>query len=359
MRKVKVLHQVLDPSGIGGVSSEFKALEESSLTKKYEFSSMILSDPHRGLNLHDIRFYFDRIKETQPDIVHVRGAAVDGLNAIIAAKIYGKCKIFTAVHGMWSDIVFIGKLKHCFFKYFVERAIFSLSDGISCVCANATNRRYFDRYRKKMLPYVYNRMPYYDPGKAQENRKTVRGTYDIDENAIVGLFLGRLSKEKGLDDLCTAICLCEQKLPDNFVLLVVGSGDYLDACKQNLKNAKCKVIFTGSQTDVSRFYQASDFFILPSLHENHSISLLEACAAQLPSIATECGGNSETITNSINGIIVPVGNPHKLSEAIVKMIDGEYRRSMKDALKNTDFARFSNTECDNSLDKAYCSLLKL
>ena len=63
MKKIKVLHQVLDPLGAGGVSAEFRALKKSKLNDSFEFEAMILKDFHAGVNLHDILFYYKRIKK--------------------------------------------------------------------------------------------------------------------------------------------------------------------------------------------------------------------------------------------------------------------------------------------------------
>lgn len=357
MCKIKVLHQVLDPSGIGGVSSEFKSLIASSLLDKYEFDSMILMNPHRGINWHDISFYLKSIKESKPDIIHIRGAALDGLNAVIAAKIYGKAKIFVAVHGMYSDIVYINPLKKWVSKHIVEGLTFGLADGISCVCRRITTRSYFDKYRDKMLPFVYNRMPRFNKSMAGHDRESVWKELGIDKNDLVCLFLGRLTIEKGIDDLFAALDSID--LPENFVLLMVGDGDYFTHCNKIAATKKYRVVMAGSQKDVSRFYHSADFFVLPSLHENHSISLLEACAAGLPSVATDCGGNAETIEDNRTGIIVPVGDVTELALALNRMIDSKCRNYFVDNLLKDDFSRFSNEECDKALDSAYqCILAK-
>lgn len=355
MRRIKVLHQVLDPSGIGGVSSEYKALQQSALTHKYEFSSMILMKPHKGLNIRDIFFYYKRIKQEKPDIVHIRGAAIDGLNAVIAAWLYRKAKIYVAVHGMYSDIVYISPFKKWISKHFVEGITFGLADGISCVCGNVTNRTYFDKYRKKMLPFVYNRMPKIKQYDNCTVRSAVRLQYGIGNEAIVALFLGRMTIEKGIDDMFAALDMTS--LPRNFVLLMVGDGDYYEAAKCIASEKKYKVIFTGSQAEVMRFYLASDFFIMPSLHENHSISLLEACAAGIPSVATDCGGNNETIEDGLTGFIVSVGRIDLMSNAIEHLLDADIRNRLKANLQSYDFSRFSDDSCDTALDKSYQALL--
>lgn len=359
MKRIKILHQVLDPSGIGGVSSEFRSLKVSSLSDKYDIHTMVLIEPHRGINLHDIKFYYKHICEYKPDIVHIRGAALDGLNAVIAAKLYGKTKIFVAVHGMYSDIVYISRLKKWISKNIVERLIFTLCDGISCVCKNVTDRSYFNRYRKKMLPFVYNRIPKFNNEQSLTNRTLIRNNYNINEADIVFAFIGRISKEKGIDDMFAALDSITELLPENFTLLIVGNGDYFERTKEFCKNKPYKIVFAGYQSNVEVFYHASDVFILPSLHENHSISLLEACAANLPCIVTDCGGNAETIVNNQTGLIVPVGDISAMSQALLKMLDEEFRKKCINNQMREDYEKFSNSSCDKALDFAYKTLLKI
>ena len=111
MEKVKVAQQVLNPNGGGGVSAEYRALIQSELSQKYEFIPIVLNGSKPGVNLHDIKYYYTELKKTEPDIVHIRGAAVDGLTAIIAAKLRGKGRILVTVHGMYSDMVYINPVK--------------------------------------------------------------------------------------------------------------------------------------------------------------------------------------------------------------------------------------------------------
>lgn len=359
MSKIKILHQVLDPSGIGGVSTEYRALKNSKLSERYDINAMILCNPHRGINMYDIKFYYKHICKYKPDIIHIRGAALDGLNAVIAAKIYRKAKILVAVHGMYSDIVHISWFKKWIAKNIVERMIFSFCDGISCVCNKITNRKYFDRYRKKMLPYVYNRIPSFNKENVYVNRTKIRRKYNIGCEDIVFSFIGRLTIEKGIDDMFSALDLIQDSLPRNFVLLIVGEGDYYEECKTIAKNKPYRIVFVGYQPNIEPFYQATDVFLLPSLHENHSISLLEACAAELPCIVTDCGGNSETIKNEVTGLIVPVGDIVKIAEAILRMLNKDFRDKCNENHKQTDYKQFSNESCDSSLDLVYKEILKL
>ena len=357
MSRIKVLHQVLDPTGSGGVSAEFRALDNSLLSKDHDFESMILYHPHKWINLRDIYFYYKHIVNEKPDIIHIRGAAADGLNAIIAARVYGKAKILVVVHGMVSDSVYISKIKRWVYRNIVEYLSFTLCDGISCVCERISQRDYFKKYKEKMLPYVYNRMPSFDDSKYLIYRSEIRKEYDIKDDDVVFAYIGRLSREKGLDILFEALDIIHDDLPDNFVLLIVGGGDYYQHCVDMYSDCSYRVVFTDNQSNTERFFRAADVFISPSLHENHSIALLEACSAALPCVVTDCGGNRETISNGQTGIIVPVGDAYQLSLAIKKMLDPKNREFYRCNLKHYDFSDFSDEACDRALDNVYKMLM--
>ena len=358
MKKIKVLHQVLDPSGVGGVSAEFRALKRSRLSEKYDFDAMILKNFHSGVNLHDIKFYYKRIKEIKPDIVHIRGAAVDGLNAVIAARLAGKCKVLTTVHGMYSDLIYINPMKRWISKNIIERAIYTLSHGISCVCKNAMDREYFDAYRWKMLPFVYNRMPQYDRIARLQYRMEIRSQYKLLENDVVCIFVGRMTREKGLLTLERMFGDYSIAFPSNIVFLFVGDGDYRLQFEENCRTYNVRTIFVGMQKDVKRYYLSADLFLQPSLHENHSIALLEACAAGIPSVATDCGGNSEIVINDFTGKLVPIDDPKALCSAIVELINSDKLNEYTNNVQSMKYMQFSDMECDKALDIVYQKILK-
>lgn len=353
---IKVLHQVLDPSGIGGVSAEFRALKNSSLSNKYEFSSMVLSEINGGLNLKTIKFYYTQIKKIRPDIIHIRGAAIDSLNAIIAAKLACCGKIMVAVHGMYSDLIYISKYKHYISKHIIEPLIFKLSDGISCVCKSANDRRMFDKYRHKMLPYVYNRIPYYDLSQQSYFRSCIRSKLCISDNDIIGLFAGRITLEKGLKVLLSAF----RKYniwPKNLYFIIVGDGPFLADFKKEAESISTNIICVGASNEVNKYLLASDFFIMPSLHENHSIALLEAMAAKLPTIATNIGGNQEIIEQDKTGQLIPINDPDAIYNGIQNFLIKENLNLYRQNIANYDFSKFSNENCDSALDLAYTKLL--
>ncbi len=344
MSKIKVIQQVLDPSGSGGVSAEYRALQQSALLDDYAFIPMILMTPHRGVNFKDISFYYRFLKEHPGDIVHIRGAAPDGLNAVIAAKLAGKGKILVSVHGMYSDLVYISPLKRWISYHMVENMIFRLADGISCVCKAAHERERFAKYRKKMLPYVYNRMPDYSGCEKKQIRQQIRQELGLDDDTPVGVYVGRVTREKGLDYLSQAL----KCVPENCRVLIVGDGTYLQEMQSECNN---HVFFLGEQKNIHRYLFAGDFFIQPSLHENHSIALLEAAAAGLPMIATDVGGNGEIVKNGVNGVLVPPADVGKLREAICTFCVGFH------GTQQPDYNEYAADSVDQSLHQAYQVLL--
>lgn len=359
-KKPKILQQALDPSGDGGVSAEYRALQKSALLQKYIFEPMLLLACHRFVNIRDVRFYYRKIKASRPDIVHVRGAAPDGLNAVIAAKLAGNTKVLVAVHGMYSDLVYVKPIKRWISKNVVEKLTFKLADGISCVCHRADQRKIFDKYRDKMMPVVYNRIPDYSMYDRISIKIDIRRRLKIAADAVVGVYVGRVTKEKGLSLLAEALLRMDGEWPKNFEMMVVGEGPYKEEFQHlcsRMKNKDC-VHFVGFQSEVYRFLLASDFFVLPSLHENHSISLLEATAAKLPVIATDVGGNAEIVTNGETGVLIAAKRSDELLSILKKMAtDTDFRKTLANNLENATYKQFESEDVDSALDCVYSKLL--
>lgn len=142
------------------------------------------------------------------------------------------------------------------------------------------------------------------------------------EHCVIG-FVGRLVREKGLDELFSAIASIRSQVP-NLRLLVVGPIDTAkpDAvtpqiAKQHGVDDICS--FTGSRTDMGRLYTAMDIFVLPSYREGLPLSIMEAQAMGLPVITTNARGCSESVIPGFSGLVVPVRNVKSLADAILSL----------------------------------------
>lgn len=150
MPRTRVVQQYVTTASNGGLKTEYKALSSrETLSDHFEFVPVVLNNCHCGISLSDIRFYRRAIRKVDPDIVHIRGAGMESLNAVLGAKLSGRGKILVTVHGMFSDLVYYSPIKRWVCRHVVEPMIFGLSDGISCVYEQASQRDVFRRYKKK------------------------------------------------------------------------------------------------------------------------------------------------------------------------------------------------------------------
>ena len=151
---------------------------------------------------------------------------------------------------------------------------------------------------------------------------------DIERFTFVGpqssgpaVMVGRLSPEKDVETLIRAMARIVQARP-SFRLEIAGDG----VCRPLLEKLAAElglenhVRFLGNVRDVAAVLARGCLFVLPSLTEGISLTLLEAMARGLPVVTTRVGGNPEVVAEGQTGLLVPPGNPDLLADAIVRMV---------------------------------------
>ena len=105
-------------------------------------------------------------------------------------------------------------------------------------------------------------------------------------------------------------------------LVLVGDGTLREAASRLVEEAGIKrfVWLAGERGDIPQFMRNLDLFVLPSLREGISNTILEAMASGLPVIATNVGGNSELVENGKTGILIPPSEPHILAKTIMSYV---------------------------------------
>ena len=133
------------------------------------------------------------------------------------------------------------------------------------------------------------------------------------------LYLGRIMKEKGIDELFTAIRRLHNELGDKVVLDLVGffDDDYED--QVNRLVADGIAMFHGFQTEPTPYYAAADCVVLPSYHEGLSNVLLEAAATGRPVITSRIHGCKETVDDGISGLLCAVKDADDLYQKMYQM----------------------------------------
>jgi glycosyltransferase involved in cell wall biosynthesis len=134
---------------------------------------------------------------------------------------------------------------------------------------------------------------------------------------------GRLVKQKNYPMLIKAFSKIADQYPDEN-LLIYGEGDMrsqLEALIDSL-NLGSRVILKGTSNNIPEILSCAKVFVLPSDIEGMPNALLEAMAAGVPSISTDCpcGGPRMIIRDGINGLLVETGNAAAMAEAISKLL---------------------------------------
>ena len=133
------------------------------------------------------------------------------------------------------------------------------------------------------------------------------------------LYLGRIMKEKGIDELFYAVRHLKKE-NENFVLDLVGFFE--DEYKEQVKELEKHSIahFYGFQSDPRPFYIEADCVVLPSYHEGMSNVLLEAAATGRPVVTSNIPGCRESVENGKSGLLVEVKNKEMLYDAMKEML---------------------------------------
>lgn len=134
------------------------------------------------------------------------------------------------------------------------------------------------------------------------------------------LYLGRIMKEKGIDELFEAAKRLHAEQGGSFVLDLVGffDDDYEEKVKQLVDSGIA--IFHGFQTNPNPYYRDTDCVILPSYHEGMSNVLLEAAATGRPVITSDIHGCKEAVDDGETGLLCHVKDADSLYLQMRKMI---------------------------------------
>ena len=156
---------------------------------------------------------------------------------------------------------------------------------------------------------------------------------NIDKKDFVITFVGRIVKDKGINELIEAFVNLSKKY-NNLKLLLVGDyEEHLNPIKNENKiliDSLDSIITVGFQNDIRDFLSITDLFVLPSYREGLPNSLIEAGSFGIPLLATNINGCNEIIDDGITGILVEKKSAKKLEEAIDKLLeDKELYNSIK------------------------------
>jgi glycosyltransferase involved in cell wall biosynthesis len=175
-------------------------------------------------------------------------------------------------------------------------------------------RRWYPAMRHKFRQIYHSRIRAATPPPANpDRRKTV-------------LCAGTIGPRKGQTFLVEAFCRVAAKFPDWQLVLIGRAGD--DSMMKRIRECTTRhkvagqVRLLGSCTDAElvEWLKRSAIFVMPSLQEGLGLSLQEAQFYGCACVGTRCGGVEDLIQDGDNGLLVPVGHPSLLAEALTKLM---------------------------------------
>jgi galacturonosyltransferase len=157
--------------------------------------------------------------------------------------------------------------------------------------------------------------------------------YPEDDKNIRFLFIGRIMKDKGIDELLEAAKVIKVSYPD-VQFDVVGRLDGYDIVRLNDYVKKGIINYYGQQDDVHSFIKRSHAIVLPSYHEGLSNVLLESAASGRPVIASRVPGCVETFDEGLSGLGFDVKSVTSLVEVLIKFINLPYEKKKSMSVQN-------------------------
>lgn len=253
---------------------------------------------------HDLSFQFPLfrlaryMRSFRPHVVHTRNWG--GLEAVFAARLAGVPVVIHSEHGYEVDSLAGLPLRRRFFR----RLAYSAADT---VFTNSKELRDYHARQARISPECIQVIPNgVDTNRfapCAEIHEQVRRELGLPINSFIVGSVGRLVPIKDHGTLLQAASLLAERGIDIRVLLV-GAGPRLAELQHHadqLKSLSGRVHFVGASDQVPTFLNAMDVFVLPSLGEGMSNTLIEAMASGLPTVATRVGGNPELIEEGRTG----------------------------------------------------------
>jgi sugar transferase (PEP-CTERM/EpsH1 system associated) len=245
------------------------------------------------------------MRKYRPHIVHTRNWGA--LEAVPAARLAGVPVVVHSEHGYEVDMFAGLPIRRRIFR----RAAYAMTDAIFAVTRELRDFHARQAWiRPERMGVMYNGVDTRRFAPCIQTRLAMRRELGLPEDSFVVGAVGRLVPIKDHQTLLKAAMRLLARGIDVRVLLV-GTGperERLQATATAAGALEGRVCFAGDSDRVPGMLNAMDVFVLPSLNEGMSNTLLEAMACGLPVLATNVGGTPEIIEDKINGGLFAPGD---------------------------------------------------
>jgi len=338
-----VLRELSDKYEVIGVSSPGNALDEVA---KREGIRVIAVPMERHISLkYDIASLYKMIRvfrKEKPTMVHSMTPKA-GMICMVAAWL---TRVPVRVH-TFTGLVFPTSSG-------LKRRILMATDWLTCACAThvipegegVKNDLLQNGITKKPLKVLgYGNVRGVDMDFYSLRPEVREIASEIHTDVFTFLFVGRIVKDKGINELCEAFDKLSGIVKARLVL-VGPYEDNLDPISDKSRkiiedNPLIEAVGSKSGDELLAYYASADCFVMPSYREGFPNTVLEAGAMGLPSIVTDINGSREIIVKGQNGVIIPSKNADALFDAMQNMIrNNTARESMAAKAREMIASRF-------------------
>jgi glycosyltransferase involved in cell wall biosynthesis len=171
-------------------------------------------------------------------------------------------------------------------------------------------------------------------------------------------FAGRLVPIKDCDTFLRAAAIVCGTHPETRVIVAGDGGERerLESLAGVLGIAR-NVRFLGDRRDIPEVLAAMDVFVLSSRNEGFGRVIVEAMAAGVPVVSTAVGGTGEVIEDGVSGMLVPPGDPERMADAVLGLLDDPARRARFIEHGRARAKRFDTRSMVDAYELLYAELL--
>ena len=263
------------------------------------------------------------IRKEKLDIVHSRNWGT--IEAVLAAKIAGVPAVIHSEHGRDLQTMGAQPLRRRVFRRFC----FQCADRVFAVSREL--RDYYAcqlKFSADRITTIPNGVDTHHFRPDASAKARIRRILQATPGTLVVGTVARLDPVKDHYTLLRAVKLAAEQNPD-ILLVLVGDGPERAGLEHEVQSSKRfadRVRFVGESPEVSQWLNGLDVFVLPSLSEGMSNTLLEAMAVGVPTIATRVGGNAEVVEDEISGVLFTPGDVQGLAAQLLELASDERRR---------------------------------
>lgn len=270
---------------------------------------------------HDLMLYYrlwKHLKALNPDIVHTRNLAA--LEAVLPAMLTGVKLRIHSEHGRDFNDISGDNKKHLLLRRTLMPAV-SHSIALSRDLESYMHEKVGVPRRK--ITQIYNGV---DTEKFHPSEGKNPALPFSEPGLVVFGTVGRMQPVKDQTNLANAFVRMLEIAPQfrqNARLMMIGDGPLKNDAQVILDEAGCSGLawLPGARDDVPDIMRQMDIFMLPSLSEGISNTILEAMATGLPVIATRVGGNAELVDENETGLLVPPADPEAMAQGMIKYLE--------------------------------------